>query len=250
MTEFGKHAKIWPNFKYHKSILGCVAPLSQPRSVYKSDWKKSIQSDVECHFLECCDKMAKRPWRSRLMTAIFNISYDAYLGENFVILAQIHYKLCRQTKFPRILSWNDWNDLHNDLQGQLPLFSTPTESIPWGMFGANLVIPAPFCDELLCRQEVHGWTDGQTDGQMQATTIPNQPERSWVKILLKNEIYIVLKMRKSTMPKTCENWLGLVNSGIYLPAKPVKFTKYCFTQWISKLSEWVSEWVSLSAFFR
>ena len=49
-----------------------------------------------------------------------------------------------QTKFPRILSQNG----QNDLEGQWPPFSIPAESIPRGMFGANLVIPPQTCDEL------------------------------------------------------------------------------------------------------
>ena len=45
------------------------------------------------------------------------------------------------------------------------------------MFRANLVIPAVICDELLCGQgKVYRGTDGWTDGQTQATTIPVRPE--------------------------------------------------------------------------
>ena len=33
-------------------------------------------------------------------------------------------------------------------QAQWPLFSIPTQTIPWCMFAANLVIPAQICDEL------------------------------------------------------------------------------------------------------
>ena len=42
----------------------------------------------------------------------------------------------------------------NDLEGQSqwPSLSIPAESIPWCMFGENLVIPAQICAELLCRQ--------------------------------------------------------------------------------------------------
>ena len=64
-----------------------------------------------------------------------------------MFLAQIHNKLLHgQDKVPRILSWNDWNDLED--QGQWPLFSIPAESIPECMFGANIVIPAQICDKL------------------------------------------------------------------------------------------------------
>ena len=84
-------------------------------------------------------------------------------GANLVILAQIYDKLSRgQTKFPRILSQNGQNDLEGE--GQWALISISTESIPWCMFGANLVIPAQICDELSCRQsKVYGRTDGRTD---------------------------------------------------------------------------------------
>ena len=95
-------------------------------------------------------------------------------GANLVILAQIYDELsCGQTKFPRILSQNDLEG-----QGQWPLFSIPTKSIPWCMFGANLVIQAQICEELSCGQsKFYGRTDGRTDGQTEATIIPLWPER-------------------------------------------------------------------------
>ena len=98
-------------------------------------------------------------------------------GANWAILAQICYKLSlRQDKFPRILSQNGQHDLEG--QGQRPPFCIPAESIPGCMFGANLVILSQICDELSCGQDkVYGRTDGETDGQMQATTISLQPER-------------------------------------------------------------------------
>ena len=72
-------------------------------------------------------------------------------GANLVILAQIYDGLSRaQAKFPIILSQNGQNDL--EVQGQWPLFSIPTESIPWRKFGANLVIPAQIYDKLSCGQ--------------------------------------------------------------------------------------------------
>ena len=50
-------------------------------------------------------------------------------GGNFVILAQIHYKLLRrQAKLPRILSQKGQNDL--ECKGQCLLQSIPTESVP------------------------------------------------------------------------------------------------------------------------
>ena len=74
---------------------------------------------------------------------------------------------CGQAKFSRILSQN----CQNDLEGQWPPFSIPTESIPWCMFGANLVIPAQNCDELSCGQaKVDRQTDGGTDGGMDGRT--------------------------------------------------------------------------------
>ena len=73
-------------------------------------------------------------------------------GANLVILAQIPYKLsCGQAKFPRILSQKGQNNLEG--QCQCPPFSIPAESNPGCMFGANLVILAQICDELLCGQD-------------------------------------------------------------------------------------------------
>ena len=64
--------------------------------------------------------MAKWPWRSRSMTAIYNINWEnprCIFGINLVILAQIHYKLTyRQLKFPRILSQNRQNGLEDQSQ--------------------------------------------------------------------------------------------------------------------------------------
>ena len=97
-------------------------------------------------------------------------------GANLVILAQIYDELlCGQAEIPRILSQNCQNDLEG--QGQWPPFSIPAESIPRCMFGANLVIRDQICDELSCGQgKVYRQTDGRTDGQTQATTIPLLPE--------------------------------------------------------------------------
>ena len=68
-------------------------------------------------------------------------------GANLVIPAQIHYQLLHgEAKFPRILSQNGQNDLEG--QSQWPPFSRLAESIPWYMFGANLVILAHICDDL------------------------------------------------------------------------------------------------------
>ena len=45
----------------------------------------------------------------------------------------------------------------------------------------------------------------------------------------------VLKLRQFAVPETCENQLGLVNSCVYCAPRPVKFTRSCLTQWVSKL---------------
>ena len=82
---------------------------------------------------------------------------------NLVIPAQICVELLRgPAKFPIILSQNGQNELEG--QGQWPLFSIPTESIPWCMFGAILMILAEICDELSCGQ---GYVHGQTDRRRQ-----------------------------------------------------------------------------------
>ena len=80
---------------------------------------------------------------------------------NLVILAQICDELLRGlVKFPRILSQNAKMTLKvkvNDPHFQYQL------SVPWCMFGANLVIPAQICDELSCGQgNVYGRMDRQT----------------------------------------------------------------------------------------
>ena len=137
-----------------RACLRCVAPLGWPRSVYKSD--------VECN------SMSKWPndLESQGQWPLFSIPAESIpgcmFGANFVILAQIYDELsCRQAEFPRILSQNDLEG-----QGQWPLFSITTKSIPWCMFGANLVISAQICDELSCGQgKVYGRTDGH--GQRQ-----------------------------------------------------------------------------------
>ena len=79
---------------------------------------------------------------------------SSILGANLVILAQIHYKLSRrQAKFPRNLSQNGQIDL--ECQSQWHPFSNPADIIPGCMFGANLVILAQICDELLRGQTEH-----------------------------------------------------------------------------------------------
>ena len=48
----------------------------------------------------------------------------------------------------------------------------------------------------------------------------------------------VLKIRTICHARDLQNWLSLVNSSIYYSRTPVKFTKYCLIQWISKLLGW------------
>ena len=102
------------------------------------------------------------------MIFIFNTDKKySMFGTNLVILAQICDQLSpRQVEFPKILSPNGQNDLEG--LGQRPICSILTESVPWRMFGANLVIPAQNSDELSCGQsKVCGRTDGQTDSRRQ-----------------------------------------------------------------------------------
>ena len=96
-------------------------------------------------------------------------------GAHLVILSQIYDELSRgQAKFRVILSQNGQNYLEG--QSQWPQFSIPAESIPWCLFGANLVIPAQMCDELSCGQgQVYGQTDEQTDRRTDAGNDNNPP---------------------------------------------------------------------------
>ena len=76
---------------------------------------------------------------------------ECMFGANLVIVAQIYNELSHgQAKFPRILCQNGQNDLEG--QGQSPPFAIPAESIPWCMFGTNLMILAHMYDELSCIQ--------------------------------------------------------------------------------------------------
>ena len=86
---------------------------------------------------------------------LFSIQSDSILwcifGANLVIPAQICDELShRQTKFLGIPNQNSQNDLEG--HSRWPLFSIPSESIPWCMFDTNLVIATQICDELSCRQ--------------------------------------------------------------------------------------------------
>ena len=158
------------NTKY--SAMTCpstrATPLGRPGSVYKSD--------IQCRFLS---QNGQNDLAGQCQWPLFSIPTEripmCIFGGNSVILAQIHHKLSHgQAKFPRTLCQNGQNDF--EVQGQWPPHLIPTECIPWCMVGANLVIPAQICEELLCGQgKVYGrWTNGEA----QATTIPLQPERS------------------------------------------------------------------------
>ena len=119
--------------------LGHVRPLGQPISVIQEQrWMPVFEK-----------KWPKWPWRSKSMTFIFSTIWEhpkihvwCKFGDSISNL----WRVITQTgKFPRILSQNCQNDLEG--QGQLPLFSIPSESIPRCMSGANLVILAQICDE-------------------------------------------------------------------------------------------------------
>ena len=107
-------------------------------------------------------------------------SQDAYIvfGANLVILAQICDELSSgQVKFPKLLSQNGQYDLED--QVPWPSFSIPDKSIPRCMFGANLVIPAQICDELLHGQgefprilNESGQNDLEGQGQWPQFSIP------------------------------------------------------------------------------
>ena len=128
--------------KINQARLGRATPLGQPRSVYKSD--------VECCFLSRNGWMTLKvndPFFSILLKRIPRCIF----GANLAILAQISDELLHgQAKFPRIIRHNGQNDLEG--QGEWPPFSITGESVPGCMFGANLVILAEICDELLCGQ--------------------------------------------------------------------------------------------------
>ena len=96
-------------------------------------------------------KWPKWPWSSRSMTPIFDTRQEypmMHIWCNLVIPVKSYFH--GQAEFPRILSQNGQHDLEN--QGQWPLFSIPVQSIPGCMFGANLVILAQICEDLLTGQ--------------------------------------------------------------------------------------------------
>ena len=142
-------------WEYHRMHVWCkfgdCSPneLSHGQAEFRRILSQNRQNDLEC----------QGQWPP------FSIPAESIpgcmFGANLMILAQIYDELsCGQAKFPRILSQNGQNELEG--QGQWPLFSIPTESIPWCMFDANSVIPAKNCDELLCGQgKVYGRTDNR-----------------------------------------------------------------------------------------
>ena len=131
-------------------------------------------------FLEFWVKMAKWPSGSKLRTPIFNTSWEN---------DKMH--ICRKfgdsnSNPLQVIVWTSQNcqnslnvkvkDLH--FRHQLVLAG----SIPWCMFGANLLIPAQICDDLSCGQgKIYGRTVRQTERQTQATTIPLHLKEQWVK---------------------------------------------------------------------
>ena len=94
-------------------------------------------------------------------------SISGYIFDaNLVILVQICHALSHgQADLSRILSKNGQNDLVG--QGQWALFPIAVESIPWCMFGTNLVILAQNYDDISCgKDKVCGQTDERTDREM------------------------------------------------------------------------------------
>ena len=156
-----------------RALLGRVAPLRQPRSVYKSN--------VECSFLNRNDGQIndlEGQGRWPLFSLIVERIPRCIFGANLVILAQIFDDLSHgQAKFPKILSQNGQNNLEG--HGQWPPFSIPAESIPGCMFGANLVILAQICDDLSCGQakfpkilSLNGQNDLEGQGQWPPFSLP------------------------------------------------------------------------------
>ena len=96
-------------------------------------------------------KWPKWPWSSRSMTPIFDTRQEypmmhIWCNLVFPVMSYFH----GQAELPKSLSQNGQHDLEN--QGQWPLFSIPAQSIPGCMLGANLVILAQICEDLLTGQ--------------------------------------------------------------------------------------------------
>ena len=131
-------------------------------------------------FLEFWIEIAKWPWKSRSMIAVFDTSL-----KNTKMYICYKFGDCSSSPLQVIVrtNWNSENSIanwQNDLegQGQSFLFSIPAKCIPGCMFGANLVILVHICDELSCGQgNVYGLMDGRTDGRTQATTTSLWPQR-------------------------------------------------------------------------
>ena len=175
----------WPNgFEGQGQCLSCSIPAVRiPRCIFGANLvilvqihKKLLRRQAEIPII--LSQNSQNDLEGQGQWPPFSIPAESIpgcmFGANLVILAQIYDELLwGQAKFPRILSQNGHNDLEG--HGQWPPFSIPADSIPRCMFGTNLVIPAPICDELSYGQ---GKVYGQTDGQTQATTIPPRPESS------------------------------------------------------------------------
>ena len=121
------------------------------------------------------------------MTSIFNTSWEYRRMHVWCKFGDSSPNLWRVLVRTSQISQNSESKIED--QGQWPPFSIPTESIPWCMFGENLVILVQICDELLWGQ---GKVYGQTDGQTHATTIPLRPERPTGKNGYKSYIEIIL----------------------------------------------------------
>ena len=94
---------------------------------------------------------------------------ECMFGANLMIAAQTYDELsCGQAQFPSksILSKKSQNALEG--QGQWPFFSIPTESIPWCMFGANLVNQLKSVTSY--RADKVKFTDRRTDGRTDRQT--------------------------------------------------------------------------------
>ena len=125
-------------------------------------------------------KWPKWPWSSRSMTPIFDTRQEypiMHIWCNLVIPVRSYFH--RQAEFPRILSQNGQHDLEN--QGQWLLFSIPAQSIPGCMFGANLVILAQICEDLLTGQikfpeilSQNSQNDLEAQGQWPSFSIPDK----------------------------------------------------------------------------
>ena len=83
----------------------------------------------------------------------------------------------------------------------------PAESIPWCMFGANLLIPAQICDELSCGQSYRSWTSGWTD-RRKDTGNDNTPLAWKVKVI--NHTHFILHVQHLKSNASSSVHVGLI----------------------------------------